>query len=241
MGEFSFSSMVLVGLGAATGALLTLAAVRAWGVVYRFGRQTAILELPWRLQLELRWQREPDGLYLDEAEEMLEKLRRLNRLIDFHWLLPYARKYRIRYIGFKGAASEHWKPGCLACSTLEFSPLGGYRIYLNPDLPLPETARRLSEELGFELKPEEVHPFLFLHEIGHTPEAGNVCFISASINTALSGGRRTHRRRRELQSLKLEVERRADAFATSELLRWRSAGRLGCSPQNDGRRCPSAL
>jgi hypothetical protein len=80
--------------------------------------------------------------------------------------------------------------------------------------------------LGLELKPEEVQLFLFLHEIGHTRQAGNVCFISAAISSALSGGRRTHRRRKELQKLKVQVEKFADSFAVAELLKCRAAGEV---------------
>jgi hypothetical protein len=214
----------LLGVGLAAGISLTLAAIRAFGTTRRLAKDTAILELPFRTALEVRRADEPNSLPLQEAEEVLEKIARLNRLIDFHWLLPYAKKYRVSYIGLKGDTStDFWKPGCLACSTLDFSPQGGYKIYLNPDLPLEETADRLSRELGFELKPEEVQPYLFLHEIGHTPEAGNICFISAAISSALSGGRRTHRRRKELQNLRRRVEKYADEFAVPELLKWRAA------------------
>uniref|UniRef100_A0A7C3SJ38 Uncharacterized protein n=1 Tax=Desulfobacca acetoxidans TaxID=60893 RepID=A0A7C3SJ38_9BACT len=212
----------LLAVGLAAGIFLTLAAIRAFGTVHRLGKDTAVLQLPLRTSLEVRWLRDPDGLYIYEAEEVLDKITRLSRLLDFQWLLPYAKKYRISYIGLKDSASGYWKPGSLACSTLDFSPQGGYKVFLNPGLSLEETARRLSQELGVELQPAEVHKYLFLHEIGHTSEAGNICFISAAINSALSGGRRTHRRRKELQLLRQQVEKYADQFAVAELLKHRN-------------------
>lgn len=219
-----YFALFLMGLGLAAGLSLALAAVRAFGTVRRLGPDNAVLELPLRTSLEVRWNSQPDGLNIQETEEVLGKIERISRLVDFPWLLGYAKKYHISYIGLKGKSpADSWRPGCLACSTLDFSPQGGYKVYLDPDLPLEETAARLSQELDLELRPEEVHPYLFLHEIGHTPQAGNICFISAAINSALSGGRRTYRRRKELQNLRQRVEKQADDFAVPELLKWRAA------------------
>lgn len=211
--------------GMAVGMMLMLAVIRAKASVRRVGKDLAVLELPLRISLEVQWASDPNGLNLWEAEETLDKIARLRRLLDFDWLLAYARKYRISYIGLKDKASGYWKPGSLACSTLDFSPQGGYRIYLNAGLPSEDTARRLSQELGLVIRPEEVHTYLFLHEIGHTPEAGNVCLISAAISSALSGGRRTHRRRKELQKLRQQVEKYADRFAVAELRKYRAGHR----------------
>ncbi len=210
-------------VGLAAGIFLTLAVIRALGRVRRLGKDLAVLELPWRTFLEVRWESDLNGLWIQEAEDIMEKIARLNRLLDFQWLLPYAKKYRISYIGLKDGASGYWKPGSLACSTLDFSPQGGYKVYLNANLPLEETAKRLGQELGMDLRPEEVHTYLFLHEIGHTPEAGNICLISAAVSSALSGGRRTHRRRRELRNLRLQVEKNADRFAVAELRKYRAS------------------
>jgi hypothetical protein len=222
----------MAGIGMTAGVGLSLAAVRAFASVRRHGKDLALLNLPFGLRLEVRWERIPDGLNLHEAVEVLEKIQRLNRLLDFSVALDYARQYRVGYIGLKGSAGNSWNPGCLACSSLDWAPPGGYRIYLNPELPLPEIAARLSQELGQEIRPEEVQLFLFLHEIGHTRQAGNVCFISAAISSALSGGRRTHRRRKELQKLKVQVEKFADDFALPELLKWRVAQEV--KRQNQG-------
>jgi len=221
-----FYPFLLAALGGMAAAVAgTLALIRFRGLVRREGKDSAIISLPWRGKLEVRFDPQPDGLHIPEALEVLEKIRRLSALADFDWLLNYAQKYRINFLGLRGKSSEHWHPGFLACSTLDWTPQGGYRIYFNGELDLEETAARLSQELGLELKPEEVQPFLFLHEIGHTPKAGNVCLISAAISSALSGGRRTHRRRRELQKLKGQVEKHADAFAVQELLKWRACRR----------------
>lgn len=214
-----------VAVGMAVGMFLILAAVRTFGTVRRVNKDLTVLELPLRTSLEVRWASDPDGLHLWEAEEVLEKIARLRRLLDFDWLLAYAKKYRISYIGMRDGASGYWKPGSLACSTLDFSPQGGYKVYLNAGLPLEDTARRLSQELGLDIRPEEVHTYLFLHEIGHTSEAGNICLISAAINSALSGGRRTHRRRKELQKLRQQVEKYADQFALAELRKYRAGRR----------------
>lgn len=221
-----FYLFLLAALGGMVAAVVgTLALIRYRGLVRREGKDTAMLSLPWRGKLEVRFDPQPDGLHIPEALEVRDKIRRLNALADFDWLLDYAQKYRVNFLGLRGKNSEHWHPGFLACSTLDWTPPGGYRIYFNGELNLEETAARLSQELDLDLKPEEVQPFLFLHEIGHTREAGNICLISAAISSALSGGRRTHRRRRELQRLKDQVEKYADAFAVQELLKWRASRR----------------
>lgn len=213
--------------GVAAAVTAVLVAIHFLGVARREGKDRAVLFLPWRGRVEVRWDPQHDGLNIWEALEVLDKIDRLGRLLDFQELLNYAQKYRINFMGLKGhQPGQSWNPGCLACSSLDWSPPGGYRIYLNPGLPLEETAARLSQELGQEIRPEDVQPFLFLHEIGHTRQAGNVCLISAAISSALSGGRRTHRRRRELKNLKDQVEKYADDFALKELGKWR-AGRRG--------------
>lgn len=221
--DLNFLPILLLAGGVAAGVGLSLAVVRrAW--VARESKELAILTLPFGFKLEVRWDSQPHGLIIAEAEEVLEKIARLNKLVDFPWLLKYAGQYQIRYVGLKGnSRGIDWNPGCLACSTLDKTPSGGYRVYLNPDLPLEETAARLSRELSLELRPEEVQTYLFLHEIGHTRRAGNVCLISAAISSALSGGRRTHRRRRELKKLREQVEKFADDFAVPELNKWRAA------------------
>lgn len=220
----NFISFYLAALGGmAAGVAGTLALIRYRGLVRLEGKDTAILSLPWRGKLEVRFDPQPHGLNIQEALEVLDKIRRLKALADFEWLLDYAQKYRINFLGLRGKNSEHWHPGFLACSTLDWTPQGGYRIYFNAELNIEETAARLSQELGLELKPEEVQPFLFLHEIGHTRQAGNVCLISAAISSALSGGRRTHRRRRELKKLRDQVEKHADNFGLQELLKWRAS------------------
>lgn len=218
----NLSVLLAVAAGFALGLGLTVGMVRAYGRVRRIGKDRAVLEVPLLGHLETRWDSHPDGLDIQEVAEVLDKIKRFDRLVDFKILMDYAQRYQVTYIGLAGDHPEHaWAPGHLACSTLDWGASGGYKIYLNPALNLEETARRLSQELRLELQPEEVQPFLFFHEIGHTRGAGNTCFISAAINSALSGGRRTHRRRRELKRLRDQVEKYADDFAVREILRWR--------------------
>jgi hypothetical protein len=71
------------------------------------------------------------------------------------------------------------------------------------------------------MQPSEVYLFLFLHEIGHTRKAGNQCYVTALINSTLSGGRHSPRKRQELQHLQQQIEQYADQFALRELQRWR--------------------
>jgi len=79
----------------------------------------------------------------------------------------------------------------------------------------------LSELIGVTIEPDELYTFLFLHEVGHTREAGNECYFTALINHSLSGGRRSARRRRELKNIYLRTEKFADDFAIQELLKLR--------------------
>ncbi|MBW1916466.1 MAG: hypothetical protein JRI57_00380 [Deltaproteobacteria bacterium] len=209
--------------GLAAGMWLMRILIRFHGRVRRIGKNIALIELPFLGSLETSWDHHPDGLNIPEVVEVLDKIKRFGRLLDFDMLLDYARHYQVTYLGLASDHPEHfWGPGHLACSTLDWGPDGGYKVYLNPALNLEDTAARLSQELGLKLGPKEVQPFLFLHEIGHTRRSGNTCLISAAINSALSGGRRTHRRRRELKRLRDQVEKYADDFAVRELRKWRA-------------------
>jgi len=94
--------------------------------------------------------------------------------MDFDLMLRYAQDYNINYIGVEGDNPDgSWSKGRLAYSTLSKGYNGGYDIFLNPDLDRDLVCNRLKEEIGFDVKPHELHTFLFLHEVGHTRKAGN--------------------------------------------------------------------
>jgi len=151
----------------------------------------------------------------------MEKIKFFNCLMDFQTMLRYANEYNINYIGTEGDMDGAWSNGKLAYSTLSKGCNGGHDVYLNPHLDRESVCRKLTEQLGVEIKPDELYTFLFLHEIGHTRKAGNECYITAMVNHSLSGGRRSWLRRRKLKDLYSKVERFADDFAIQELLRLR--------------------
>jgi hypothetical protein len=134
-------------------------------------------------------------------------------------------EYNLNYVGFEGDMDNgQWSDGRLAYSTLSKGSNGGYNIYLNPDLARELVSKRLSHQLGVEIRPEELYAFLLLHEIGHSTKAGNECYITAMVNHSLSGGRRSAKRRKMLKDLYLRVEKNADDFAIQELLKLRKKG-----------------
>jgi hypothetical protein len=139
-------------------------------------------------------------------------------------MIKYADDYNLNYIGLEGDVNSAWSNGRLAYSTLSKGYNGGYNIYLNPDLDRVSVCKRLSDQIGVEIKPNELYMFLFLHEIGHTRKAGNECYFTAMVNHSLSGGRRAARRRRELKDLYVKSEKFADDFAIQELFKIRQKG-----------------
>ena len=163
------------------------------------------------------------GLFLDEWEEFEKKRERLGRLVEPDIILHYAREYDIHYVGLEGDRGDKvWTSGKLAYATLTKGCKGGYsswghNVFLNPDLDTEEISGRLSRQLGVGIHPSEVQTFLFLHEIGHTPKAGNKSYFSALINHSISGGKRSPQMRRQLRLLRSEIERYADHFALGEL------------------------
>lgn len=164
------------------------------------------------------------GFFVKNALETLEKMKEYQNLMNFHTMLKYASNYNINYIGFEGDLKGAWSQGRLAYNTLSKGYSGGYNIYLNPELDRESVCRRLSEQLGVDIEPEELYTFLFLHEIGHTRKAGNECYLTAMINHSLSGGRRSVRRRRSLKDLHRRVEQYADDFAIQEIKKLRQKG-----------------
>jgi len=197
--------------------------------VNRLDDQTLLLKLPLLGSVEVNGPAKCQGLFIRNASETIDKVRLFQQLMDFDLMLRYAQEYNINYIGVEGDNPDGtWSEGRLAYSTLSKGHNGGYDIFLNPDLDQNLICNRLKEENGFDVKPHELHTFLFLHEIGHTRKAGNDCYISAKLNHSLSGGRRSVRRRRELRLLHSKVERFADDFAIKESLKWRGS----CYPSN---------
>ncbi|HIC91662.1 MAG TPA: hypothetical protein EYP21_06315 [Syntrophaceae bacterium] len=192
--------------------------------VNRLDDRTLVLKLPFLGCVEANGPTKYQGLFVRNVSETLNKVKLFQGLMDFDLMLRYAQDYNINYIGVEGDNPDgSWSKGRLAYSTLSKGHNGGYDIFLNPDLDRDVVCSRLKEELGLDIKPEELHTFLFLHEIGHTRKAGNDCYISARLNHSLSGGRRSVRRRRELKLLHSKVERFADDFAIKELLKWRGS------------------
>ncbi|RMG60996.1 MAG: hypothetical protein D6713_01290 [Deltaproteobacteria bacterium] len=162
------------------------------------------------------------GLFVDDALTVREKLRFLSRFLDVDLALHYAREYDITYLGFEGDREDgSWSPGKLAFYVPSTTDAGGYSVFLNPDLDRAGVAEKLSREVGESISPDEVYPFLFLHEVGHTKKAGNQNFYAAVVNLALSGRMRSLRKRRELFALRRKIEEHADRFALRELRAWR--------------------
>lgn len=162
------------------------------------------------------------GLVIDEVFEIKERLGRFGKLLDTDLMLGYAKEYRINYVGTEGDRQDRsWSAGRLAYCTISSGCRGGYEVHLNPDLDLERVSLSLSRDLNEPIAPEEVYLFLFLHEVGHTAQAGNRDFYEAIVNYALSGGSRSSKRRRELKELKNDIERFADRFALRELARRR--------------------
>lgn len=193
--------------------------------VSRLDHRTLLLKLPLLGSVDINGPAKYQGLFVRNASETLDKVRLFQQLMDFDLILQHAQEYNINYIGVEGDNPDgSWSKGRLAYSTLSRGHNGGYDIFLNPDLDRELVCTRLKEEIGFDVKPHELHTFLFLHEIGHTRKAGNDCYISARLNHSLSGGRRSVRRRRELRLLHSKVEKFADDFAIRELLKWRNIG-----------------
>ncbi|MBZ0157515.1 MAG: hypothetical protein K8I29_15055 [Alphaproteobacteria bacterium] len=170
------------------------------------------------------------GIVIEELLELNRNIERLKRFLDLDFVLKYSSEFKINYIGTEGDMEDgSWSPGRLAYCAMSSSYKGGYNIYLNPNLDMQAVSTTLSWELQTPISPSEVYPFLFLHEVGHTTHAGNQNFYTAVVNHALSGGRRSAKRRKELSTLKNSIERFADRFALRELSRWRE-GRGAVSP-----------
>jgi hypothetical protein len=217
----SFSTLTLI-LGFILGIGFIYFLLRFRGVeINRLDEKFLLLRLPLLGTIEIE-EKGYQGIFVKGISETLDKIKVFQNLMDFNVMLRYANNYNINYIGTEGDLDDGtWSKGRLAYSTFSRGYSGGYNIYLNPTLDRKAVCHHLSDHLGVEIKPDELYTFLFLHEIGHTRKAGNVCYISAVVNHSLSGGRRSVRRRRELKALHSRTEKFADEFAIKELLKLR--------------------
>lgn len=200
--------------------------IRVKGIKFKkLDDKTLLLKLPFLGTIETEEPKEYKGVFVKEVSETLEKMKYFQNFLDPYLMLEYANAYNLNYIGTEGDnVNGSWSKGRLAYNTLSNGHNGGYNIYLNPYLDREAVCKRLSEQLGVEIKPDELYTFLFLHEIGHTRKAGNECYVTAMVNHSLSGGRRAARRRRELKNLYIRSEKFADDFAIQELMKIRQKG-----------------
>ena len=218
----SISPFFTLILGLLIGVGLVYFLLRYKGIqIERVDERTLLLRLPLLGTLDVEEPRRYRGIFVKDVSEALDKMKSFQRIMDFQTMLRYAKQYNLNYIGTEGNIDGKWSNGKLAYNTLSKGYSGGYNVYLNPDLDRESVCCRLNKQLDIEIKPDELHTFLFLHEIGHTRKAGNICYISAMVNHSLSGGRRSVRRRRELKAIHSRAERHADNFAIQELLKLR--------------------
>lgn len=190
----------------------------------RVDEKTLFIRLPLLGTIEAEEPKGFKGIFVKSVSEDFDRMKVFQGLMDFDLMLKYANEYNLNYIGIEGDMNGSWSNGRLAYSTLSRGYNGGYNIYINPDLDRESVCKRLSEQLGVEIKPDELYTFLFLHEIGHTTKAGNECYLTAMVNHSLSGGRRAAKRRRMLKDLHVNIERNADDFAIRELFKLRQKG-----------------
>jgi len=189
--------------------------------VYKLDGHTLLLKLPLLGSLEVKGPERYPGLFLQNLCETLDKIKTFQGLIDFDLMLKYAKDFNINYVGFDGDNIDGtWNKGRLAYSTFAPGDSGEYNIFFDPGLDRKLVCQHLKEELGVDIQPDELHTFLFLHEIGHTRQAGNTCYITAKTSHRLAGKKR--KRRKDMQILYRKVEKFADDFATRELLKWRA-------------------
>ncbi len=188
--------------------------------VYNLDGHMLLLKIPLLGSLEVKGPERYPGFFLQDVYETLDKVKTFQGLMDFDLMLKYAKDFNINYIGLEGDNIDGtWNNGRLAYSTFAAGDSGGYDIFLNPGLDRKLVCQYLKGELGFDIQPDELYTFLFLHEIGHTREAGNESYITAKINHRLAGKKR--KRRKDMQILYRKVEKFADEFAVRELSKWK--------------------
>jgi hypothetical protein len=192
-------------------------------------RDALVLKLPFLGEIQTNAPMRCEGIFIEEWEELTDKLAALGQLLDPDIVFRYARDYGICYVGLEGdRGDKSWSGAKLAYAT----PAEGYRkgqktwaykVYLNPHLNVQDVSKRLSDQLGERISPTEVQTFLFFHEVGHTGRAGNQDYFAAMVNHSLSGGRRSAKRRRQLRLVLRKIEWYADQFALQELRALRAA------------------
>ncbi len=198
----------------------------------RIDEKTLVFRLPLVGMIETEETNSEKGFFAKKVAHDLENVKCFRQYLDTDLVLRYAQDYNLNYIGFEGDHDGSWSEGRLAFTTLSKGHGGRYNIYLNPNLDRVSVSGQLSQQIGFTIEPDELYTFLFLHEVGHTREAGNECYFTALINHSLSGGRRSARRRKELQKLYQRTEKYADDFAIHELVKLREKKLLSQSVQS---------
>jgi hypothetical protein len=134
----------------------------------------------------------------------------LREYLDPELVLHYARRFKVRSLSLANPP-EGWPEGLWGYAT----GLEELAVWLNPNLDRQEVARRLSDRLGMEIAPEDVYSVLFLHEVGHSHLAGNVCLVRARVEAVMGG------RRGELREIYRQAEVRANRFAADEWIAWK--------------------
>jgi len=175
-----------------------------------FGILTKLTLMPYR------------GIFTGEFLEFQKRLKTLGKLIEPEKAFAMAQSYGIDYISTEGDRTDGtWSEGRYAFIQRSKSHLRPYKIHLNPNLDRRALSLKLSMETKGVISENEVYPFLFLHEIGHTEKAGNKNFLGLVITYTISGQRHSLEARKELFRQKREIEQRADRFALEALKRWR--------------------
>jgi hypothetical protein len=199
-------------------------------IIMRLDEKTIQLKIPLLSNVDLS-EREYEGFFVKTFSDTLEKVKKFQSMLDVQTMIDYARKFNINYIGTEGDMGGLWSDGRLAFCTPSRGYSGGYNVHINPDLDRESVSNRLSEQLGVCICSEDLYTFLFLHEVGHTQNAGNENYFAALVNHSLQGGRRSVRRRRALKSIRIEAERFADRFALHELSKLRRQDRVAADRQ----------
>ncbi len=163
------------------------------------------------------------GIFTGEYLEFKEKLAKLRKLLDPDRVFLWADRYGVDYISTEGDRWDgSWSPHRMAFVHLGQSHKRPYRLHMNPHLDTKALSIKLSADTGEVLSEEDVYPFVFLHELGHTSFAGNKNFLGLVMEHTISGQRHSLEARRKLFAQKKEIEQYADQFALEALKRWRS-------------------
>ncbi len=203
--------------GVFSGAILMLILLRS-SVLVRVSGESYGLKIPLFGIIHTLRLAPYNGIFTEDWTRLSAALKAIKGKIDIERMFRYAQEYGIDYIGFDGDRPDgSWSSGKFAFCTMSRSHRRPYSIYMNPAIDTERVAAVLSVQLRETIRPSDVYPFLFLHEVGHTQKAGNRNFFAAVINYTISGDRHSLRKRRELFQLKTSIEQFADRFALREL------------------------